>query len=273
MAKSKCLPVLMYHHVSPHTGSLTTSPENFAGQLAWLQARGYTTLGAAGVADFLAGRPVPPRSVVLTFDDGYLDNYVYAHPALQRYGMTAILFAITGWVGVGPPRPHAGSGGEIPPTFSHAESKRRLEAGETDAVMSRWSELELMRKAGTFEIHSHTHTHTRWDLCEANLAIRRERLAADLEQSRQALQQQFGEVSDHLCWPQGYFDDDYLATARELGFQYCYTTQSRGMNFPGQDPAHIYRVAVKNRSGWLYGQRVWLAGSPFWGGLYNRTKR
>ena len=65
-----CLPVLMYHHVSPHVGSLTTSPDNFEGQLKWLAWRGYRTLGAQGLADFLDGRPVPAKSVVLTFDDG-----------------------------------------------------------------------------------------------------------------------------------------------------------------------------------------------------------
>lgn len=263
----------MYHHVSPHVGSLTTSPHNFEGQLRWLARRGYTTLGAQGLADFLAGRPVPAKSVVLTFDDGYLDNYVYAHPALQRHGMRAMLFAVTGWMGEGEARVHAGAGAEVPPTFSHAQAKALVAAGNTDAVMARWSELAAMQAAGTFEIHSHTHTHTRWDLQMPDTPQRLAALAADLAASRQALQQHLGVVSDHLCWPQGYFDDSYLAVAQQAGFQHLHTTQARELNRPGQDPRRIYRVAVKNRQGLAFGQRVWLARDAFWGNLYNRWKR
>lgn len=273
MAMSACLPVLMYHHVSPHVGSLTTSPDTFDSQLRWLSRRGYTTLGAQGLAHFLAGHAVPRKSVVLTFDDGYLDNYVYAHPALLRHGMTAMLFAVTGWMGEGAPRPHAGQAGALPTTYGHQQAKALVAAGDTDAVMARWSELAVMQAAGTFEIHSHTHTHTRWDLQVTDRRQRVEALANDLAASRQALQQRLGVVSDHLCWPQGYFDADYLAVARAAGFRHLHTTQVRELNRPGQDPARIYRVAVKNRRGLAFGQRVWLARDPFWGNLYNRWKR
>ncbi|MCK9512425.1 MAG: polysaccharide deacetylase family protein [Pigmentiphaga sp.] len=270
---ASCLPVLMYHHVSPHVGSLTVSPANFAAQLDWLARAGYTPLGAAGLADFFAGRPVPRKPVVLTFDDGYLDNFVYAHPELVRHGMTAMLFAVTGWMGEGPPRPHAGQGGALPQTFGHREAKARLEAGDTDAVMARWSELRQMREAGSFEIHSHTHTHTRWDLRLDDPAARRAALADDLARSRTALAQRLNVNSDHLCWPQGYYDDDYLDVACALGFSHLHTTKARELNRPGQDTRHIYRVAVKNRRGFAFAQRVWLAGHPRWGALYNRWKR
>jgi hypothetical protein len=41
---------------------------------------------------------VPRKSIVITFDDGYLDNWVYAHPILQKYGMHAVVFVVTGWM-------------------------------------------------------------------------------------------------------------------------------------------------------------------------------
>lgn len=271
MRFASSLPVLMYHHVSPSVGSLTTSPRRFASQLSWLARRGYTTVGAHEVAEFLAGRPIPAKSIVLTFDDGYLDNWVYAHPALARYNMKALMFVVSGWLGAGSARPVDGMS-NLPATYTHAECKQLVQAGDTDAVMARWSEVEAMQAAGTFEIHSHTHTHTRWDLTVHDVGARRAALADDLGSACSELTRRLGAVSDHLCWPQGYFDDDYLAVAREAGFKYFYTTNARGHNLPDTDPAHIYRVAVKNRGGMLFGQRVWLATDVFWGGLYNRWK-
>lgn len=89
------VPVLMYHHVSPTPGLITVSPAHFAAQMRWLKRQGYTTLKLDALAGFLAGEPVPAKSVVVSFDDGYLDNWVYAHPVLEQYGLHAVLFLIT----------------------------------------------------------------------------------------------------------------------------------------------------------------------------------
>src|SRR5690606_34218981 len=80
------VPVLMYHHVSPSPGMVTTSPARFEQHIAWLRREGWSALTADEFAGHLAGRPVPPKSVLITFDDGYLDNWLYAHPILQRHG-------------------------------------------------------------------------------------------------------------------------------------------------------------------------------------------
>lgn len=272
------VPVLMYHHVSPSTGSLTTSPENFHAQMSWLRWRGWTTLTAEQFSDYLAGGSVPPKSVLLTFDDGYLDNYVYAHPTLQAFGLNAVMFLVTGWANEGPTRPHAGHARDhdavvLPDTPDHAQCKALVAEGRTDEVIVRWSEVHAMQAAATFEFHSHTHTHTRWDKLFQDPVGKRAALAGDLAASKHALQMQLGGVSDHLCWPQGYFDDDYVAAAQEAGFRVLYTTDARGHNTPDQSPAHIYRVAVKNKGGMLFGNRLWLAQSPRIGAFYNALKK
>ncbi|HBL66727.1 MAG TPA: hypothetical protein DDZ58_13555, partial [Achromobacter sp.] len=64
--------------------------------------------------------------------------------------------------GDGPVRAHAGQGGVLPATPDHDTCKQWVAAGRTDDAMLRWSEVEAMQAAGTFEFHSHTHTHTRW---------------------------------------------------------------------------------------------------------------
>ena len=272
MKYAHCVPVLMYHHVSPAKDMITTSPENFERQIAGLAKNGYRALSTEEFAGFLAGKPVPAKSVLITFDDGYLDNWVYAHPVLKKYNMLATMFIVTGLIGDGSPRPVAGDAQALPEMISHKRGKAMIAAGNTDPVMVRWSEVHAMRQAGTFEFHSHTDTHTRWDLTCATREECLAKMKLELERSRERLQQQFGTVSEHFCWPQGYFATDYVELAQEAGFRYLYTTIAHGQNVSGSDPAHIYRFAVRNRGfSWLR-QRIYLAAHPVIGPLYNRWK-
>ena len=105
--------------------------------MAYLASAGYRTLGARQLAGFLAGEPVPAKSVVLTFDDGYLDNWVHAHPVLQRHGFTAICFLVSGWPGEGAPRANAsdvaaGLMRELPRLLNHREGEIAIENGRAD---------------------------------------------------------------------------------------------------------------------------------------------
>ena len=196
------VPVLMYH-VTPAGGMIAATPDVFEDQIARLARAGYQSLSADQFAACLAGAPVPERSVLITFDDGYLNNWVHAHPVLARHGMRAVLFIITGWIGDGPVRPHAGRAARCPPRRTTTPAKQLVAAGRADEVMLRWSEIEAMRAAGTFEFHSHTHTHTRWDKeCAGDVQAKRARIADELRLSREALAGRLGSVSDHLCWPQ-----------------------------------------------------------------------
>lgn len=264
--------VYMYHHVCDAPGSLTVTARHFEDQIRGLARQGYRSVGADDFAAFLAGQPLPRKSVVITFDDGYLDNWVYAHPVLQRYGMKALLFTITGLIGDGPVRPYAGQGKPLPDCPSHRRTQECMQGPDCDQVMLRWDEIYEMLNAGTFEIHSHTHTHTRWDLMCASPIEKALRFQEDMHASRDTLIKKLGAASRHLCWPQGYFDDDYQREAKALGFDHFYTTDPRGQNRSGNDATHIYRVAVRNRSyPWLR-QRTWLATHPRLGPLYNRWK-
>ena len=94
--------VLRYHSVSfgadyCHSNN-AVSARLFDRQMAYL-ARRYRVVPLDRVVDFVvAGRPLPPRAVAITFDDGYLDNYEAAFPILRRHGLTATFFVATGAV-------------------------------------------------------------------------------------------------------------------------------------------------------------------------------
>lgn len=266
MSLGQPLPVLMYHHISPKPGLVTCSPENFRAQMEWLAKNGWKTLSTAAFAEALATGQIPRKSVLITFDDGYLDNWVYAHPVLQEFGQQATLFLITGWIGDGPVRPQAGQSG-LPDVPNHKAAMAAAANGQLDTAFLRWSEVDAMRADGTFDFHSHTHSHTRWDRTVADQAARDAALAADLATSRATLSVRLGDVSPHLCWPQGYFDTAYQRVAKEAGFTHLYTTEP-GVVRRDVDLARIPRLVVKDKPAAWFGQRLGLYGRPLLSALY-----
>lgn len=270
MKHAGTVPVLMYHHVSPSAGAITCSPANFEDQLKWLSQWNYRSLTCSEFAGHLNGQGVPERSVLITFDDGYLDNWVYAYPLLKQYGFNAVIFLVTAWINDGPIRAQYDAD-VVPATPEHSECERLIDSGQSDRAVLRWSEIQHMQTDGTVEFHSHTHTHTRWDKSdrahEKNALMQQE-----LALSRAALKKNLGSVSDHFCWPQGYFDDDYIRIAQDAGFRYLYTTKAFGQNKKDTDPAHIYRFAVRNTTGVSVGRRIRVAANPVIAPVFNRWK-
>ena len=219
---------------------------------------------------------MPRKSILLTFDDGYLDDWVYVHSVLERHGLKATMFLVTEWPQDLPKRPHAGQNAPpayLPPTPTHKECKALLSAGKSDDVIVRCSEVQAIKEAGTFEIHSHAYTHKRWDELCATAADKRRFLAQDLATAHQTLQHYLGKASEHLCWPQGYFDEDHLDVARAAGFSHFYTTDAHDQNKSEQDREYIYRLSVKNRAALQFAQGILLARSTLLGPLYNRWKK
>lgn len=260
-ALARALPVLMYHHVCPAAGLVTISPQNFAEQMQFLAENGWTSLGLADLARFLAGEPIPKKSVVITFDDGYLDNWLFAHPVLQRYGLKAVLFAVTAWLGDGAVRDLSAAAKDF--AVNHRACMQAVAKQRHDDVMMRWSEIEAVMAAQTFEIHSHTHTHTRWDqVFPADKNAKIEHLHADLSASCAALKQRLGFCAPHLCWPQGYFDADYIATAKALGWSHLYTTEAGTVTRQNSLPERLPRIVVKDKpASWLK-SRLFLYQNP-----------
>lgn len=137
---ARAVPVLMYHHVSTSPGMITVTPDNFAAQMDYLARAGYRTIGAAQLAGFLSGEDVPAKSLVITFDDGYLDNWVHAHPVLKRHDFTALCFLVSSWPGEGGVRPNASDNlATMPRLLDHRAGERAIENGYADDVILRWS--------------------------------------------------------------------------------------------------------------------------------------
>ena len=102
-------------------------------------------------------------------------------------------------------------------------------------------------------------------------APRHEALLADLQRSQETLAVRLGAASRHLCWPQGYYQQDYLPVAATAGFDHLYTT-SPTVNRVGGDARHIGRIVTKEKPGdWLV-RRLAIYSWPWLGCLYTRLK-
>ncbi|CAD5790382.1 putative polysaccharide deacetylase [Escherichia coli] len=79
----------------------------------------------------------------------------------------------------------------------------------------RWSEVGKIRRSGLVEFH--THTHRRWDSMP-DIRRPQDLLRADVLLSRERMKEMLEYCSWHLCWPEGYYNHDYIKVAKELGF-------------------------------------------------------
>lgn len=261
---ARAVPVLVYHSINRIPGPWTVSPTNFEAQMRHLADNGYTTLHANEFAAFIEGKAkLPQKSVLITFDDGYLDNYVHAFPVLKWLGLHAVIFAATGLIGVGPTRPNAEMGKSeiLPECLDQRTWKKAITEGSADALMLRWSEIQAMEASGVAEIHSHTHSHIRWDQQYPDTRVRVARLEEDLVRSRAALREHLGRDSGHLCWPFGYYEAGLVEAAGEAGFSVLYSMHP-GVCTPRTNPACVPRIVIRDVDAYSFARRIWIYSLP-----------
>ena len=93
------VPVLMYHHVLSQDSFIASSIKNFDEQMKYLYENGWKTLSIDEFYQYKLGKlKLPKKSVFITFDDGWRDNFIYAYPILKKYNLRATLFVVTQWI-------------------------------------------------------------------------------------------------------------------------------------------------------------------------------
>jgi len=214
--------ILMFHQVGDFAPmrehrSTYCHYRRFAAQMAWLHRFRYHVLGMDEVLDCLTGlRPVPPRAVALTFDDGYENFYEYAYPELARYGFRAMVYLISDLIGQ-PSTWFARDGRATPPLM--------------DATRIR----QLRRDGVDFGSHGASHV----KLGEQDEG----RIQAEVTRSKSALEDLLGEPVAHFCYPYGSYDLRALKAVEAAGYLTA-TTCVRGPACPGDDVLALPRKAI-----------------------------
>lgn len=101
---TRAVPVLNYHQINDRDeNSLTVHTDEFDEQMKYLSDNGYHTITPEEMMDaWENGTPLPEKPVILTFDDGYVDNYKNAYPILEKYNLKGTIFLISDFIGTYP---------------------------------------------------------------------------------------------------------------------------------------------------------------------------
>jgi peptidoglycan/xylan/chitin deacetylase (PgdA/CDA1 family) len=258
MNKSRfSIPVLMYHHVNPRGNFINVTPEKFEAHMRYLNRHGFTALHTDELLAILNRQKMPPKKpVMITFDDGWLDNWIFAFPALKKYGMKAVIFVITSLIPEKGRRQRSDEG-KVAGLPKHKECERMIEAGSASEVMVSWEEIREMTETGLIEIQSHTHTHRRFDKLYADRMERNSFLKQDLQISKNIIEENSGRLCNAICWPWGKYNSDYIETAQALGFGAMFTTE-KGTNTWTTEPWRIRRVVIGNIGSFTFRKKLFI---------------
>ncbi len=121
------LPILMYHDISYKEGDVSVTPEKFSEHMRALKDNGYTTVNFDEVYAYVMNNaPLPEKSVMITFDDGYLSNYENAYPILKENEMSAVVFAVGVTTGK---TTYKDTGKEINPHYTYEQGREMFDSG------------------------------------------------------------------------------------------------------------------------------------------------
>lgn len=203
------IPVLNYHQVEPKDGNpLTLWPEQFEAQMEYLAAEGYTTITIDEMMDALEnGTSLPEKSVIITFDDGYADNYEYAYPILKKYGFKATIFLIYDFTNTYP-------------------------------NYLTWDQVAEMKASGLIHFESHTMTH-------ANLAelTSVDELRHEIADSHDLLSEKLGYDMHYIAYPGGRVNEEIERITSAAGYRGGFTVHY-GLSTPTEGRYQMDRIPI-----------------------------
>ena len=217
--------ILVYHRVAAKPKGVPAPPRNvepdrFSAQIAGLIARGYEFVSLDQLLDrFHAGRPLGPRSVVLTFDDGYSNLLPNALPVLSQHGVRATVFLASRFIG-----------NEAVFSFDPWDAIHHSEVPEGVCKPLSWEECHEMADGGLVSFGSHTHTH-------GDFRGAPESFETDLRASLEVMGSH-GFRTDMLSFPYGsgrHASPELATVAKRLGFRCALTTRIQRIS-PSSDP-------------------------------------
>ncbi|MBI4789642.1 MAG: polysaccharide deacetylase family protein [Chloroflexi bacterium] len=209
------VPILMYHYISvpppdadKYRLDLSVTPAAFQTQMEYLAINGYHPIRLIDLVDYLLhGTPLPDKPIVLTFDDGYSDNYANAFPVLKQHNFPATFFVISQFV----------------------EENRWGYAS--------WAQLDEMVKAG-MEIGSHTRTHP--DLYRRTLAFQTNEIAG----SKLLIEERLGTPVLSFSYPSSRYDATTKSVLRSAGYLGA-VTETQGTRQSSEKLFELQRIRIR----------------------------
>ncbi|EQB89132.1 peptidoglycan/xylan/chitin deacetylase (PgdA/CDA1 family) [Clostridium punense] len=184
------IPVLMYHSINYEAGNeLRVPKERFEEHVKWLKDNGFYTLSMKEFYEAITtGKRVPEKSILLTFDDGYKDNYTNGFPIMKKYKAKGTIFVITGTI-------------DVSESYINSEEIKELSSNDID-------------------IESHTVNHV-----ELN-GLNYEQQLKELKDSKEKIDRLLNKNTIAICYPVGKLNEDTIKAAEVAGYKVGFTTKS-----------------------------------------------
>lgn len=213
------VPILCYHRVCPESEigvdsrSLCVSPSQFKNQMRLLKFFGYRSITTQDLIAYLQARKnLPPRSILLTFDDGYEDNYRWAFPILKKFSFTATIFLVTDFIG----NTNAWDSGTVP--------------------LLNESQIEEMMLAGIqFGSHACTHLDMSKEIGD--------KIKKELETSKEKLERLTSRLDIPFCYPYTRFNAAAKNAVAEAGYT-CAMSGDHGAREQLEDLFNLMRIQI-----------------------------
>lgn len=182
------VPILNYHKVDILNHALSVSPREFEEQMEYLYQNGYHTITPDQLMAYLkSGKPLPDKPILITFDDGYLDNYTNAYPILKKYGFTGTIFIVTNFI-------------------------------SKDERFMTWDQIKEMQQNGMI-FGSHTANH------KSLTSLTKEQVLDELSQSRDEITRQLGKAPKYFAYPTGTYNGEIEDMVRKTGYKAAFTIE------------------------------------------------
>ncbi|SFE36078.1 Polysaccharide deacetylase [Paenibacillus algorifonticola] len=218
------VPVLMYHYIAPKAdisepdNNSMIDLESFEQGMIYLHTNGYKTATMEQLEKYINGEGVlPDKSVVITFDDGYQNNIIYAYPIFKKYGFHATMFVV---------------GTHIQQKTASFDSKKT----------SFLSTEEMNASSDVFEFHSHTYDLHKKGTAVCGIAYSSLADASLITNDIHKIKE-LGIDSPYFAYPYGEANTQIIYKLRENGYRMAFSVRS-GFAEPGTDPMMVPRLTV-----------------------------
>ena len=203
------VPILMYHRFGYDKSTLFVTPDNFSRQMAYLDNKGYNVISLDDLVEGINNnRRFNRKTVVITIDDGYKDNYTYAYPTLKKYDFPVTIFIVANFI-------------------------------DNREDFMTWSEIKTMLES-SISFGAHTKNNVYLPSVETEEVLWNETAGC-----KKLIEAKIGKGVDFFCYPTGGFTQKIKMMLKKAGYKGACTT-NRGFTKLNKDVYELKRIKVTN---------------------------
>lgn len=234
------VPIIMYHSILKdpvRSNKYTITPAVLEEDLKYIKANGYETITISDLISYVYDdKPLPPKPIILTFDDGHYNNYGYLYPLLEKYDMKAVI-SIVG---------------------SYTDKFSETDEANLNYSYLRWKDINELISSGRVEFQNHTYN--LHDNTHGRIGAKKKKGESDdeykkiLEEDINKLQNEFKENTGYVptcfTYPFGGISNSSLDIIKELGFKASLSCEE-GINKITKNPNSLYLLKRYNRPSYV----------------------